>query len=150
MGSGAKNYFDDRIAKSYEAKWPDLFQPSAIEPVVDFLADLAGTGAALELGIGTGRIALPLSRRGVHVHGIELSPAMVEELQTKPGAGDKAVTLADFATTTVDGSFRLVYIVRNTIANLTSQDEQITPEWLTANLRLSRRLFATHGRPSWT
>nr|MDP9336451.1 class I SAM-dependent methyltransferase [Actinomycetota bacterium] len=92
---------------------------------VSFLADLAGQGAALELGIGTGRIALPLSLRGVHVHGIDLSPAMVAQLQRKPGAADVGVTIGDFATTKVDRRFTLVYLVRNTITNLTTQDEQV-------------------------
>lgn len=59
-----KNYFDKRIAENYEAKWPHLFEPAAVDPVVSFLAGLAGSGPVLELGIGTGRIALPLSQRG--------------------------------------------------------------------------------------
>jgi hypothetical protein len=67
------NYFDERIAKSYEARWPELFEPAVVDPVVRFLAELAGTGAALELGMGTGRIAVPLSRRGVRVHGIDVA-----------------------------------------------------------------------------
>jgi len=117
-----KNYFDERIAKSYEAKWPNLHQPAMIEPVVDVLAELAGAGAALELGVGTGRIALPLSRRGVRVAGIELSPAMVAEMEGRPGASDVQVAIGDFATTRVQGSFRLVYLIRNTITNLTTQD----------------------------
>ncbi|MDQ1383829.1 MAG: hypothetical protein QOG65_1208 [Actinomycetota bacterium] len=122
-----KIYFDEAIAKSYEAKWPELFEPAVVEPAVNFLAGLAGesAGAALELGIGSGRVALPLSRRGVRVHGIELSPAMVGELRTKPGADDVEVTIGDFATTEVDGIFDLVYLVRNTITNLTTQDEQV-------------------------
>ena len=120
-----RNVFDRRIASSYEAKWPELFQPSAIDPVVDFLAGLAGAGAALELGIGTGRIALPLARRGVRVHGIDLSPDMVAELRARPGAEAVGVTVGDFATTRVGGSFRLAYLVRNTIMNLTSQDDQV-------------------------
>ena len=107
-------HFDQRIATSYEAKWPELFELAMVDPVVDFLAELADSGAALELGIGTGRIALPLSRRGVRVHGIELSPAMVAEMQTKPGADDIGVTIGDFATATVDGSFTVAYLVRNT------------------------------------
>jgi SAM-dependent methyltransferase len=118
-------YFDERIATSYEAKWPELFEPAVVDPAVNFLHDLAGTGAALELGIGTGRIALPLSRRGRRVHGIELSPAMVAEMRTKPGANEIRVTIGDFATTTVDGTFTLAYLVRNTIMNLTTQDEQV-------------------------
>jgi SAM-dependent methyltransferase len=119
------NYFDERIAKSYEAKWPELFEPAMVDPVVDFLAELAGTGAALELGIGTGRIAIPLRRRGVPVHGIELSPDMAAELRTKPGSDDIGVTIGDFATTRVEGTFALAYLVRNTIMNLTSQDGQM-------------------------
>jgi SAM-dependent methyltransferase len=119
------NYFDERIAKSYEAKWPELFAPAVVDPVVDFLAELAGSGAALELGIGTGRIAIPLRRRGVPVHGIELSPDMIAELRTKPGSDDIGVTVGDFATTRVDGTFRLAYLVRNTITNLTGQDDQV-------------------------
>jgi SAM-dependent methyltransferase len=120
-----ENYFDGRIAQGYEAKWPDLFDSAVVEPAVSFLAEQAGSGPALELGIGTGRIALPLSRRGVRVHGIELSPAMVEQLQAKPGADGIGVTIGDFATTRVDGSFTLAYLVRNTIMNLTTQDEQV-------------------------
>jgi SAM-dependent methyltransferase len=119
------NYFDERIAKGYDAKWAELFEPAVVDPAVSFLADLAGAGAALELGIGTGRIALPLSQRGVHVHGIELSPAMVAQLQTKPGEDNIAVTIGDFATTRVGGLFRLAYLVRNTITNLNTQDEQV-------------------------
>jgi hypothetical protein len=119
------NYFDERIAKGYEAKWPELFEPAVVEPAVRFLAELAGTGAALELGIGTGRIAIPLRRRGVRVHGIDLSPDMVAQLQAKPGTSDIGVTIGDFATTSVGGTFRLAYLVRNTIMNLTTQDGQL-------------------------
>ena len=119
------NFFDARIAKSYEARWPEIHQPSAIEPVVEFLADLAGTGPALELGIGTGRIALPLSRRGIYVHGIELSPDMLAELRTRPGGDAIGVSIGDFASTRVDGTFRLAYLVLNTITNLTTQEEQV-------------------------
>ena len=89
------------------------------------LAELAGDGAALELGIGTGRLALPLSRRGVPVHGIDLSPAMLAQLANKPGAERIGVTVGDFAHTRVPGSFTLGYLVFNTIMNLTSQDEQV-------------------------
>jgi hypothetical protein len=120
------NYFDERIAKGYEAKWPELFEPAVVEPAVRFLAELAGTGAALELGIGTGRIAIPLRQRGVRVHGIELSPDMVAQLRAKPGTSDIGVTIGDFATTSVGGMFRLAYLVRNTIMNLTTQDGQLT------------------------
>ena len=102
-----------------------MFDPAVVDPVVDFLAELAGDGPALELGIGTGRIALPLSERGVRVHGIDLSEAMVAELQAKPGADRIGVTLGDFARTRVDETFSVAYLVFNTINNLTSQDEQV-------------------------
>jgi SAM-dependent methyltransferase len=120
-----KVYFDERIAERYELYWPNLFEPSAIEPVVSFLADVAGEGGALEFGIGTGRIALPLSQRGVRVQGIDLSPAMVARLRAKPGADGVGVTIGDFASTRLSGTFRLVYLLRNTIMNLTTQDEQV-------------------------
>ena len=93
---------------------------AVLDPAVDFLADLAGEGGALELGIGTGRIALPLSRRGVPVHGIDLSSAMVARLEAKPGASDIEVTIGDFATTRVAGRSALAYLVFNTIMNLTT------------------------------
>lgn len=118
-------YFDERIAERYEAYWPNLFEPAAIDPVVSFLAGLSGEGGALEFGVGTGRIALPLSQRGVRVHGIDLSPAMVARLQAEPGAERVGLTVGDFATTTVGATFRLVYLLRNTIMNLTTQDEQV-------------------------
>jgi len=102
-----------------------LFDPAFIGPTLDFLAELVGTGAALEFGIGTGRVALPLSRRGIPVHGIELSEPMLTQFRSQDGASDIGVTLGDFATTTVDGTFDLVYLLRNTITNLTSQDEQV-------------------------
>jgi hypothetical protein len=119
------NYFDESVARGYETRWPELFTPAAIDPVVSFLADLAGPGGALEFGIGTGRIALPLSQRGVRVHGIELSPAMAAELRSQPGSASTGVTVGDFADTRVAGTFRLVYLLRNTITNLTTQDAQV-------------------------
>jgi SAM-dependent methyltransferase len=120
-----EDYFGERVAERYDDSEADMFQPAAIEPVVDFLADLAGHGAALELGIGTGRIALPLARRGVRVHGIDLSPAMVARLRAKPGGEEIDVAIGDFATTTIEGRFLLAYLVFNTIMNLTTQDEQV-------------------------
>src|SRR5262245_41546157 len=101
-----------------------MFDPAVVDPAVDFLAALAG-GGALELGIGTGRIALPLAARGVPVHGIDLSEAMVARLRAKPGGAEIPVAIGDFATTRVDGTFALAYLVFNTIQNLTSQDEQV-------------------------
>jgi SAM-dependent methyltransferase len=118
-------YFDAPIAASYDDDSADMFDPAVLEPVVDFLAEIAGSGRALELGIGTGRVALPLARRGVQVHGIDLSKAMVERLRAKPGGEDIGVTIGDFATTSVDGSFSLAYLVFNTIGNLTTQEAQV-------------------------
>jgi SAM-dependent methyltransferase len=118
-------YFDEHVAARYDASAADMFDARLVDPVVDFLAEIAGRGRALELGIGTGRIALPLSQRGVPVHGIELSNAMVARLRTKPGAEHIGVTVGDFATTTVGGSFSLAYLVFNTIMNLTTQAEQV-------------------------
>jgi SAM-dependent methyltransferase len=119
------DYFGERFAARYDENSADMFEPAVVDPAVDLLADLAGGGAALEFGIGTGRIALPLSRRGVRVHGIDLSSAMIARLQNKPGAADIGVTIGDFASATVGRTFRLVYLVFNTIMNLTSQDEQV-------------------------
>jgi SAM-dependent methyltransferase len=121
----AESFFDEWIAQRYATLWPELFEPAVVDPAVDFLAAHAGPGPVLEFGIGTGRIALPLSRRGVRVYGIELSPAMVDQLRSQPGGGEIAVTVGDFATTDLGATFRLVYLVRNTITNLTSQTEQV-------------------------
>jgi SAM-dependent methyltransferase len=120
-----EDYFGERVAARYDDSGPEISGPQAVDPVVDFLADLAGGGAALELGIGTGRIALPLAKRGVRVHGIDLSTAMVERLRAKPGGEAIGVTIGDFATTRVEGVFTLAYLVFNTIMNLTTQDEQV-------------------------
>lgn len=102
-----------------------MFDPAVVDPMVDLLAELAGDGAALELGIGTGRVALPLARRGVVVRGLDLSPAMVARLRAKPAGEDIPVTIGDFAATRVEGTFALAYLVFNTIGNLTTQDEQV-------------------------
>jgi SAM-dependent methyltransferase len=118
-------YFDERVAAKYDEDVSELFDPEVLEPVIDFLADLAGSGRALELGIGTGRIALPLAERGVEVHGIDLSEAMVAKLRAKPGGDSIGVTIGDFAATKVGGSFALAYMVFNTIMNLTTQEAQV-------------------------
>jgi SAM-dependent methyltransferase len=120
-----EDYFGERVAARYDEAAAEMFEPAVLEPAVDFLATLAGHGAALELGIGTGRLALPLMRRGIEVHGIDLSTAMVARLRAKPGGEDIPVAIGDFATTTVEGTFSLAYLVFNTINNLTTQDEQV-------------------------
>jgi SAM-dependent methyltransferase len=119
------DYFGEEVAARYDDSVDELFRPDVLDATVDFLHGLAGDGAALELGIGTGRVALPLSRRGVPVHGIDLSTAMVARLRAKQGAERIEVTMGDFSTATVDRSFRLAYLVFNTIMNLTTQDEQV-------------------------
>jgi SAM-dependent methyltransferase len=102
-----------------------MFDSAVAGPTADFLARLAGKGRALEFGIGTGRIALPLAQRGVAVHGIDLSEAMVARMRAKPGGNDIGVTIGDFASARVDGTFSVVYLVFNTIMNLTTQDAQV-------------------------
>ena len=109
-----ENHFGEAVAASYDDDSADMFQPSVLEPTVEFLAELAGDGAALELGIGTGRIALPLARRGIPVHGIDLSEAMVARLRAKPGGQRIPVAIGDLATTTVPGRFALAYLVEPT------------------------------------
>jgi SAM-dependent methyltransferase len=127
-------YFGERVAATYDSSTTGEFAPEVVEATVDVLAELAGgagrhgaagRGRALELAIGTGRIALPLARRGVPVHGIDMSRAMVARLRAKPGGDAIDVTVGDFATTRVEGTFSLVYLVFNTIMNLTTQDAQV-------------------------
>jgi SAM-dependent methyltransferase len=118
-----EDYFGERVAERYDDE-VGIFDSAVVDPIVDFLAELAGDGPVLELGIGTGRIALPLAQRGIRVHGIDLSEAMVARLRAKPGAENIGVTIGDFATTRVEGTFSLAYLVFNTINNLTTQEEQ--------------------------
>jgi SAM-dependent methyltransferase len=118
-------YFDERVAARYDESSSEMFDAGIVDPAIDFLVEIAGNGRALELGIGTGRIALPLAERGVSVHGIELSKAMAAKLRGKPGGEHLGVTIGDFATTSVDGLFSLAYVVFNTIMNLTTQAAQV-------------------------
>jgi SAM-dependent methyltransferase len=118
-----ENHFGEEIAARYDERSTSTVD--VVNVIVDFLAAVAGDGPALEFGIGTGRIALPFASRGVTVSGIDLSEAMVTRLRAKPGGDELDVTLGDFARTRVDGSFSLVYLVANTIMNLTTQDEQV-------------------------
>jgi SAM-dependent methyltransferase len=119
-----EDYFGERVAATYDGS-SGVFEPGAVNATVGLLAELARGGRALEFGIGTGRIALPLASRGVPVHGIDLSSAMVARLRAKPGGNAIGVTIGDIATTRVDGTFSLVYLVFNTIMNLTTQDAQV-------------------------
>jgi SAM-dependent methyltransferase len=125
MSLGMDDYgpstYGDRIADVYDAWFHPPSDPAA---AVDFLAELAGSGPALELAIGTGRIALPLATRGVEIRGIDASTAMVDKLREKPGGTDIPVTMGDFADVAVEGRFRLVFVVFNTLFALLTQDDQ--------------------------
>jgi SAM-dependent methyltransferase len=118
-------YFGERVASRYDGSSAEMFEASVLGPAVELLAELAGPGRALEFAVGTGRVALPLAERGVEVHGIDLSSAMVERLRAKPGGDAIPVAIGDIATTRLDGTFSLVYLVFNTIENLTSQKAQV-------------------------
>lgn len=113
------------VAEAYDPTSASMFDPEVLDPTVDLLAELAAGGSALEFAVGTGRVALPLSTRGVQVAGIELSPDMAEQLRAKPGAGSIALTIGDMTNARVAGTLRLVYLVWNTIMNVTTQDEQL-------------------------
>ena len=116
-----ENYFGEDVAAHYDEETANM----PVGPVVDFLFERAGGGPVLELAIGTGRIALPLAARGLRVHGIDLSEAMVAKLREKPGGDEIGVTIGDYATTRVDGMFTLAYLVFNSIENQTTQDAQV-------------------------
>ena len=118
-------YFGESVAATYDDPSDTMFDPAVIGSTIDFLSELAGDGRALELGIGTGRIALPLAARGVDVHGIDLSRAMTDRMRAKPGGEGIGLTIGDFATARVDGTFRVAYLVYNTIMNLPTQAGQV-------------------------
>ena len=132
--------WDEETAERYDTDSAEMFAADVLDPAVDVLARLAGTGAALELAIGTGRVAVPLAARGVPVTGIELSAAMVAQLRRKVGEATLPVVVGDMATTTVPGEFSLVYLVWNTISNLRTQAEQV------ACFRNAARHLALGGR----
>ena len=117
--------WDDATAAAYDATSAAMFEPAVVDPAVDVLAEIAGEKGALEFAIGTGRVALPLARRGVRVEGIDLSPSMVNRMRAKPGSESIPVVIGDIATTRVAGTFGVVYLVWNGIGNLTSQDAQV-------------------------
>jgi ubiquinone/menaquinone biosynthesis C-methylase UbiE len=125
MGSVASVMWDAELAAVYDDVYAWEAEPSVVEPITGVLAELAGSGAALELAVGTGRIALALSARGVAVTGIELSPHMAGRLRAKPGADAVPVVVGDMTTSRAEGSFTLVYLVANSIMNVTAQDEQV-------------------------
>jgi SAM-dependent methyltransferase len=114
------------VAEIYDKTYAAMFEPPALQPMTGLLAGLARGGPALEFAVGTGRVALALSARGIAVHGLELSPHMAERMLAKPGADAVPVTIGDMTATRVPGApFRLVYLVANTIMNVTTQDDQL-------------------------
>jgi SAM-dependent methyltransferase len=114
--------YGERMAEVYD-HWPDI--PQNTDAIVAGLTRLAGSGPILELGIGTGRIALPLAQRGLRVHGIDASPAMVAQLRAKPGGEQIPMTLGNFADMAVEGRFTLIFVVFNTFFGLLSQEDQV-------------------------
>jgi SAM-dependent methyltransferase len=146
---GSEGFFGERVAAFYDERSAAQSDPAVVRPVVDLLAGLAGDGAALEFGIGTGRIALPLAERGVRVAGIDNSEAMLSRLRAKPGAERIDVATGDFADTRVDGEFSLVYLIYNTISNLTTQDAQVACFQNAADhLRSGGRFVIENGVPA--
>ncbi len=113
------------MAEIYDEWLGPTGDPQLIEQTVTRMVELAGDGPALELGIGTGRIALPLTQRGVEVHGIDASEAMVEKLRAKPGGANLPVTIGDFRDVPIDDRYSLVFVVFNTFFSLLSQEEQL-------------------------
>ena len=121
------NYFDEPVAATYDDLSANMSAPEVLDPTLDVLVDLAGPdGSALELAVGTGRVALPLAERGVRVHGIELSSAMLRRLRAKPGAERVTTTEGDMTSTRVEGRFTLAYLVFNTISNVTRVNSTLT------------------------
>jgi SAM-dependent methyltransferase len=116
--------FGEADAENYDAE-PDVSQRGDTSATVAFLEQLAGGGPALELAIGTGRVALPLAARGIRVDGIDFSPAMVAKLRAKPGGDQIAVTMGNFADVPIPGAYRLIFVVFNTLFNLLTQDDQV-------------------------
>jgi SAM-dependent methyltransferase len=121
----SSDLWDEDTAARYDDTSAEMFTSDVLDPAVDFLARLAGSGPALEFAIGTGRVAVPLAARGVRVSGIELSQPMVDQLRRKVSEQELPVAVGDMATTTVPGEFSLVYVVWNSIGNVRTQDEQV-------------------------
>ncbi|WP_229397769.1 class I SAM-dependent methyltransferase [Micromonospora okii] len=117
--------WDAGAAQRYDTPGTGMFAPEVLGPTVDRLAALAGGGPALEFAVGTGRVAVPLAQRGVRVTGIELSTAMLDRLRTKADEATIPVVVGDMATAVAPGTYALVYLVYNTIANLLTQAEQV-------------------------
>jgi len=136
----SSDHWDQATADAYDEDTAELSTPEALAPTLDVLERLAAGGRVLELAIGTGRVAVPLTERGVPVTGIELSEPMVAQLRRKVDVRQIPVVVGDMATTQVEGSFSLVYLIFNTISNLRTQAEQV------ACFRNAARHLAPGGR----
>jgi SAM-dependent methyltransferase len=146
---GSEGFFGERAASFYDERSAGMSAREIVGPVVEMLAELAGDRSALEFGIGTGRIALPLAERGVRVAGVDNSEAMLARLRAKPGAEDIEAVLGDFASTRVGGEFSVVYLVFNTISNLVTQDAQVACfQNAAAHLRRGGRFVIENGVPA--
>ena len=145
----SEGFFGERVAARYDDSSAAMFDPAVVDPAVDVLAGFAGDGGALEFAVGTGRLALPLADRGVRVAGVDDSEAMLARLREKPGAERIEVALGDMTSTRVDGAFSLVYLVFNTIGNVTTQDGQVACfENAAAHLRSGGRFVIETGVPA--
>lgn len=148
MAAMRANYFDTGVAEHYDDPDDEMFSPEVLGPTADLLVELAGGKPVLELAVGTGRVALPLVERGLHVHGIELSQAMVDQLRAKPGSERIDVAIGDMTSTRVEGRFGLVFLVFNTIGNVTTQDDQVAVfENAAAHLAPGGRFLVEVGVP---
>ena len=149
MTAAGEGFFGERVASTYDERSAGMSDPAVVGPVVEMLAGFAGGGGALEFGIGTGRIALPLAERGVRVAGIDNSEAMLARLRVKPGAEGIEAVVGDFASTRVGGEFSVVYLVFNTISNLVTQDAQVACfQNAAAHLRSGGRFVIENGVPA--
>lgn len=144
----SSGFFGEEVAATYDERTAGMFDRAVVDPAVELLTALAGDGAALEFGIGTGRIALPLSARGVPVSGIDSSDAMVARLRAKAGGEGIEVVIGDFASARIEREFSVVYLVFNTIFNLVTQDAQVACfENAAAHLRRGGRFVIETGVP---
>lgn len=148
IDDAADGYFPESVAAGYDDPG-GANAPEVVTPMVDVLAELAAGGPALEFAVGTGRVAAPLAKRGVRVSGIELSRAMASRVSAKPGGEAVDVTIGDMTTTRVPGEFSLVFLVFNTISNVTTQDGQVEVfRNAAAHLRPGGRFLIEVGLPS--
>lgn len=132
-----QNLFTGIKATNYDRGAPEMWDPVLLDATAEFLAAQAHGGPALEFGIGTGRVAIPLSERGIQVHGIDISADMIDELRRKPGSEAIGATVGDFAVAAIPGEFSVVYVVYNSISNLLEQSE-----WVETFRNASRHLLS--------